>query len=483
MAKEKFYDVHFHCMDLSHPNLTAFIDRIVEGAVVDGEDVRNIIDRLKWAKWLPIPPVVLSCFSDRIIRKAKKIIREKDLLKGAKKARSLLSFMENSIEFDFLIMEYFLKNERPDHNHDFTPPLVNENGFSVGDEKYSKIIICPLVIDFGYKNLTQTGVYYNIPPQKPITRQVTDLFNAIYTYYNNSVTIQTSEGTKENGGKPFTKFVVEKTGFNPEKKLFEIYPFFGINPDNYDYNRVKTMLDKYFTDFRKEDTPADRYSKLFASIGGFEGDIEKQTNCRNIFAGIKVYPPLGYDPWPDDCPECKNGEKINGPCDCNKAKVKLIYRTCVERNIPMITHCSNGGFKADPNYLNLTDPRKKWAEVLKNYPDLKIDFAHFGSDDNDWTNAIIGHILRPGCNVYTDFSCNTEGDKYYRTLNELILKSANSELLAERILFGTDFMINMLWIESYNSYLKCFAGTEFIAKYKTGFCRENAERFLFGGTI
>lgn len=482
MGTGRFYDVHFHCMDLSHPNLTAFIDRIVEGAVIDSDDIKNIVKKLKWARFVPLPPVLLSCFSERIIRKAKKIIREKDLLKGAKKARNLLSFMENSIEFDFLIMEYFLKNKRPDGNTEFTPPVVNGNKFVIGDSAFNKIVICPLVIDFGYKNLTQTGVYYNIPPQKPVTRQVKDLFNAIHAYYHNNITITTLEGNMQTGGKPLTKFALEKTGFNPDK-LFEIYPFFGITPDNYDYDSIAVMLKKYFSGFSRDDKPFERYYKLNSAMGRFDGELDNAEKCRNIFAGIKVYPPLGYDPWPDDCPECADNEKNGKPCDCNKAKVKLIYETCVGLNIPMITHCSNGGFKVSSDYLKFTSPSERWAEVLRNYPGLKIDFAHFGSDDDSWTASIIEHILKVGSNVYTDFSCNTEDDIYYRELDNLIGNSDNPERLSERILFGTDFMINMLWTESYNSYLKCFMETDNFKQIKLRFCRENAERFLFGGTI
>ncbi|GAH83666.1 unnamed protein product, partial [marine sediment metagenome] len=99
--------------------------------------------------------------------------------------------------------------------------------------------------------------------------------------------------------------------------------------------------------------------------------------------------------WPKGCSECDEKEAKGENCECNKAKVKLLYKTCVERNIPITTHCSNGGFKAASNPQELTDPGNNWAKVLKKYPDLKINFAHFGSGDNSWQQTIIKHILKP----------------------------------------------------------------------------------------
>ena len=40
--------------------------------------------------------------------------------------------------------------------------------------------------------------------------------------------------------------------------------------------------------------------KLFNAMGKFSGDFENREECKNIFAGIKVYPPLGFDPWPEE---------------------------------------------------------------------------------------------------------------------------------------------------------------------------------------
>ncbi|GAH85893.1 unnamed protein product, partial [marine sediment metagenome] len=204
------------------------------------------------------------------------------------KIRNLLSFMESSINFDFLIIEYFLKTK--------APVVSANNEITIDDTTYNKIVLCPLIMDFGYKNIDNKNIFYNVPPQKPVTSQIIDLFKAIETYYNNEIAIK-----KENKR---NKFDVKEVKIDKSEKLFEIYPFMGINPDNYKYTRIEEMLNKYFSDFSKKDTKQERQRKLYEKMGNFNGDLDDEKNCKNIFAGIKLYPPLGINPWPKGCSEC-----------------------------------------------------------------------------------------------------------------------------------------------------------------------------------
>lgn len=467
METKKFYDIHFHAMDLSHANITAFINCFIE----DHKNLLNqklIKETLKktigfWKK-LILPIIPFSYLSKTLFNEIQNVLKEGEILNKINKIRNLLSYMESSIMYDFLVVEYFLK-----HGKNGKSKLVSaDNKLQINKETYEKMVICPLIMDFGYMNIDNDHIFYNIPPQKPITSQIKDLFKAIGTYYNNDISINEVNGR--------IKFESKKIDFDKSRKLFEIYPFMGINPANYKYSEIKEMLNKYFSDFNKNDTKEERQRKLYEKMGTFDGNLENKENCKNIFTGIKLYPPLGFDPWPDDCPQC---EEKKDDCACDKPKVKLLYKTCVDRNIPIITHCSTGGFKAAPNHNDLTSPCTKWAEVLKHYPGLKIDFAHFGSDDENWQKKITEYILDPQYKVYTDFSCIAENDEYYKNLENTINKSENSDLLCKRILFGTDFMINMIWFESYNEYLQYFINTSYLTNNKVNFCNTNSEEFLF----
>lgn len=78
MAENKtFYDIHLHAMDLSHPNILAFIKRI------NGIGLKLILGGL----FLPL------------------------LKKQKENILNLLTVMENNIEDYFLLMEYYLKNK------------------------------------------------------------------------------------------------------------------------------------------------------------------------------------------------------------------------------------------------------------------------------------------------------------------------------------------------------------------------------------
>jgi hypothetical protein len=451
MEPNRFYDVHFHEMDLSHANLTAFLNRFMneKNGLLNPGFVKNLLsDNLPRWKVIFLPFISYSIISEKIIS----VIKDRIF---TSKIRNLLSYMESSILYDFLIVDYFLKNRNP-------KIVSDENRMKVGTMAFDKIVLCPLIMDFGYKNLNNKGIFYNIPPQKPIAKQVKDMFDAIYTYYNNELSIRIEND--------IIKFSVTPVEPDYENKLFEIYPFMGINPKNYSYSEVTIMLDKYFSDFSKADSREERKRKLREKMGLQLKDLEDEGSCKNRFAGIKVYPPLGYEPWPDAANE--------------KKKVEYLYDFCIDKNIPIVTHCGTGGFLADVDNVKFADPGFQWREVIKNKPGIKINFAHFGDGSEEWKKVIIDHIYRNENKIYTDFSCNTEHDKYYKKLKETIEKteiSRQSGLLSERILFGSDFMINLIWSKSYNEYLEEYIKTEhFTDKQKNMYAQTNPERFLFG---
>jgi hypothetical protein len=85
-------------------------------------------------------------------------------------------------------------------------------------------------------------------------------------------------------------------------------------------------------------------------------------------------------------------------------------------------------------------------------------------------------------NVYVDISCHATADTYYRGLRALLdrLSAGDAGKLTQRILFGSGFAVNLMWIESYNRYLDLFSRTAALtAAEKHAFCSIRPERFLF----
>lgn len=409
---KNFYDVHFHAMNLAHPNLLAFVKRI------------------NWPLLLlatPLAPLA-TLFGARKV----------------KNAQNLLSVMENDVGAFFMMVEYYLKQPGgPAH----------DGRIWVGEEGFDRIVITPLMMDFGFKNIL-SDTFYGIPPRKPIASQVEDVFNGIAEYCTHEL-----RSVSENGEIVYS--VVER---DPDAiPLFEIYPFLGINTRNYKAKEIEKMLVKYFADYRG------KYADFKKKLGKFDGDIERMDS--NFFAGIKLYPPIGFDPWPADRDE--------------RAKVECLYEYCCQMEIPITVHCSDGGFQLDKDAADLTCP-DRWVQVFleERFGTMKLNFAHFGKQSrkkylffsqDGWRKRVIQLLSYP--NVYTDFSYVGMDDEHYRMLEETY---DAHPILANKMLFGSDFMINLLDAESYNSYLNLFCQPDvFKGRPKSALCSANPERFLW----
>jgi predicted TIM-barrel fold metal-dependent hydrolase len=166
------------------------------------------------------------------------------------------------------------------------------------------------------------------------------------------------------------------------------------------------------------------------------------------FVGVKLYPSLGFD--------------IVSP------ELYKVYAYCEERQIPILMHCSKGGFKHSDQYANNSSP-EHWNVILDRHNDLKICFGHFGGDhffaglaepDNKpaWCPMIL-ELMEQYPNVYGDISYHTApmngGDvesNYFTALNDHI----ENPKYKQRILWGTDFFLvrSRLREKSHWNYMK-----------------------------
>ncbi len=381
------------------------------------------IDTLLFLNSVPIVSTVLSKFIDTRLNRV----------------MNLLSVMERDLGNFFLLMEKDME------------PFLHDGRIEICGSFYDRVVLTPLMMDFGYKGMdSYPGIHYRDLPKKPIVEQVIDLFNGIRRY-------------------------VRTSGMH----LFEIYPFLGINTRNYDMEgksgstSLPDLLEKYFGSFLS-DTLSERRDCLRKAMGGFSGDIEQLGLY--AFAGIKVYPPLGFDPWPADEPE-------------ELAKVEYLYEFCAARSIPITAHCSDGGYHTHEHAKAFTDPAK-WARVLLHHPALKLNLAHFGKQDRTWgifpkkawQQSVIG-LMTEYDHVYTDFSCCGFDQDFYARLSDTLhdQPAETRDRLRQRILFGTDFMINLLWTDSYRSYIDVFSRQRYFRSLDSHqLCSLNPQSFLFG---
>jgi len=212
------------------------------------------------------------------------------------------------------------------------------------------------------------------------------------------------------------------------------------------------------------------------------GMILENVGKNKPFHGIKLYPPNGYSPTDpnlfDDSVKFINGMSL--------------YSHCTENNIPVMTHCSNAGFASfvenlevwgdihvDGNIIHYDKPEeivfssnnpfdfgkavrerasvlnhpKLWKQVLEKHKKLKICFAHFGGESDEWRGEI-AELIRNNENAYTDLSCIDDRSRLENIRDNYFNGSFPA---ASKIMYGSDYYLNMLGNISFDAYYKNFA--------------------------
>jgi len=187
------------------------------------------------------------------------------------------------------------------------------------------------------------------------------------------------------------------------------------------------------------------------------------------FRGVKLSPSLGYD--------------IDSP------EMRRVYAYCQANGVPLLMHCNPGGFYYDRQTIFNSSP-EHWPAILKDYPELKICFGHFGGGGDltgpqlpgqkTWAGMILDLMEKwPG--VFADISYHDEpmaGGRveanYFANLKSLL----RLEPVRERVLFGTDFFMIRVRLKDKNywSYFEERLGDDFET-----ISAVNPHRYLFAG--
>jgi len=212
-----------------------------------------------------------------------------------------------------------------------------------------------------------------------------------------------------------------------------------------EYKSVRDKHPSLFLPFVSIDPNNPKYLDLF----------NKAFSKEHNFFGVKIYPALGYLP--------------------SHPNLMKIFEVCAEYDIPIVTHSCAGSVHTNKNSLNLKyydlnnngehflknvkkkfffkrqyeqffNHPKNWEPVLKAFPNLRINFAHFGgvnewnsnnNSEKKWLYRIIDLMDRYS-NVYADVSYILHLPDFHKTFVDLF---NNNKLVAERALFGTDFFM------------------------------------------
>jgi predicted TIM-barrel fold metal-dependent hydrolase len=152
-------------------------------------------------------------------------------------------------------------------------------------------------------------------------------------------------------------------------------------------------------------------------------DVVKNALEKKGFLGVKLYPSLGYS--------------VDQPA------LEPLYEHCLGNGIPLLTHCSQGGFIGTQDGQKYADP-ELWRPVLARHPGLKVCFAHFGGGpDQAWAASIL-KLMKDHPGVYSDIAFHRtpmEGDDKEKLYFARMADYLREPAYRERILFGTDFWL------------------------------------------
>ncbi len=221
-------------------------------------------------------------------------------------------------------------------------------------------------------------------------------------------------------------------------------------------------------------------------VGGSFGLVRYAIE-RGGFLGVKLYPPVGFQATGNTDRKDLGDLSLGAGLD---AALRRFYAWCERNQVPVMAHC--GSFNSfGPTFADCGRP-KWWGQVLKTFPDLRLNLAHGGHLDG---------LQHPDQGAV----CGREQESWFCEALELVKKSkfvfldlGNSELATEpqyvkmlkaavedarvgrRVMYGSDWFMNTMsqdaseyyrrWNQTLTSVLSAAAMAEIRGK--------NALRFL-----
>jgi predicted TIM-barrel fold metal-dependent hydrolase len=163
------------------------------------------------------------------------------------------------------------------------------------------------------------------------------------------------------------------------------------------------------------------------------------------FAGVKLYPPMGFFP-------IQNAEPGIDEC------LTALYDWCERESVPITVHCNRSQGAKDEANDERSDP-KLWGAVLEKHPDLHLNLGHFGGIKGAdrkpfWPEEI--SKLATFANVYADLGCHADlleedGRTAYKSvLNKLFAGAGRA--MCDRLMYGSDWSM-LLQHPGFEGYL------------------------------
>lgn len=189
------------------------------------------------------------------------------------------------------------------------------------------------------------------------------------------------------------------------------------------------------------------------------GTVERALNEFG-FAGVKLYPPMGYRPSGNKGPYPKRSVDLLGfdPSRQMNEALRKLYALCSDLDAPILAHGYSSNESGD-GYAKRGDPHY-WIPVFDDFPKLRVCLAHFGRFDaaskgreklpfpqRSWEWALGEYIKEhPRQKIYADISYFSEALSDDATFRKALaanfrLWTASFDPDIDRLMFGTDWLM------------------------------------------
>jgi predicted TIM-barrel fold metal-dependent hydrolase len=334
----------------------------------------------------------------------------KGLLQKKSPLFNLISVMENDVTGIAMLLEDDLRGK-------FLPPsdispVLPDAGLTAPWGTYEHLVLTPLMMDFEVPD-SVPGVFYRRNANHNVFDQAADTVESIRVFRKQ----------------------------RPDSKII-IRPYMGLNTKYHSPGEISALLETCFSPKQGWSPFADDAEHSWNKLRKAKPVRQFRDIPKNTFGGIKVYPPLGFDPWPDDPGE--------------RAKVEMLYRFCERYGVPITTHCDDQGFRiiTQEESMRQISP-ERWEMVLEQFPELYLNLAHFGKQYYKgwlfkpgivWQEKITELLIRYP-HVYSDFSFTGVSPDAWSEVTVLLenMKSREAEIVSSKLLFGTDWPL-CLWL-------------------------------------
>lgn len=166
------------------------------------------------------------------------------------------------------------------------------------------------------------------------------------------------------------------------------------------------------------------------------------------FAGVKLYPPICYQPLGSGEEPLKDGWPSPNEL---RPRLEALYQTCLELDVPVMAH-ANFSMGAEAECKSQTSP-ENWFALVRNprFTRLRINAGHFGGNhDGDsparlWSREFVD-VMSEAPHFYADIGNWVElarGDVEVRDklVRLMQVQIGPAEFAAQRIAFGSDWFM------------------------------------------